>query len=180
MNEKQASHPGGAAVVRDCLPDDLAAIGRIYAHYVLHGTATFEEVPPTLADWQRKFGEIRDLGLPFLVAEAGGDVVGYTLSSRWRPRPAYRFTVEDSVYVAHDLRGRGTGGLLLDALLARCEAIGVRQVIAVIAIGDDPGSVELHERRGFSHAGRLVRVGFKFGRWLDTVLMQRSLGGEVG
>ena len=179
MEAEHTRHEPAAAVVRDCRPDDLVAVQRIYAHYVLHGTATFEEVPPAQADWERKLGEIRDLGLPFLVAEAGGEVVGYTFCSRWRPRPAYRFTVEDSVYVTPGLLGRGIGGRLLDALLARCEAMGVRQVIAVIAIGDDPGSVALHERRGFGYAGRLVGVGFKFDRWIDTVLMQRSLGDDV-
>lgn len=168
-----------APAVRVCVPDDLAAVARIYGHYVLHSTATFEEEPPTLADWGKRLSDIAESSLPFLVAEVDGDVLGYAYCSRWRPRPAYRQTVEDSVYVAPEAVGRGIGTALLEALLARCEAAGVRQMIAVIATereGRGGASQALHERHGFRPAGRLVAVGFKHGRWLDTIMMQRSLG----
>lgn len=163
-------------IVRACQAADLAAIETIYAHYVLHGTATFEEVPPGPDYWHERLREITDLGLPFLVAELGGEVLGYAYCTRWRPRPGYRYTAEDSVYVAHDAVGRGIGSLLLPALLAGCEAAGIRQVIAVIASGDDAASLALHRRFGFEQVGRLAAVGFKFGRWLDTTVMQRPLG----
>jgi phosphinothricin acetyltransferase len=162
--------------IRPCVEEDLPAVQRIYAHYVLHGTATFETLPPTLGDWQRKLVEIRSVDLPFLVATLSGEVIAYAFCSRWRPRPAYRFTVEDSIYVAPEAIGRGIGSRLLPALLAECEAIGARQVIAVIAIGDTTPSLGLHARCGFREVGRLTAVGFKFDRWLDTVLMQRAVG----
>ena len=168
----------GPPIVRACKAGDLAAIERIYAHYVLHGTATFEEVPPGSDYWRERLDEITGLGLPFLVGEFRGEVLGYAYCTRWRPRPGYRYTAEDSVYVAHEAVGRGIGSLLLPALLAGCEAAGIRQVIAVIASGDDAASLALHRRFGFEQVGRLTAVGFKFGRWLDTTLMQRQLGSE--
>lgn len=142
---------------------------------------TFEEVPPTTADWQRKLDDLAGRNLPFLVAEQGGTVAGYAYASPWRPRPAYRHTVEDSVYLSPGLTGRGLGRALLGALLAGCEQAGARQVIAVIAdIGGgapvSSASVALHQRFGFEPAGRLRQVGRKHGRWIDTVLMQRDLG----
>jgi phosphinothricin acetyltransferase len=164
-----------APIVRACVADDLAAIQRIYAHYVLRGTATFEEVPPGPDYWRERLQDVTELGLPFLVADLGGEVLGYAYCTRWRPRPGYRFAAEDSVYVAPEVLGRGIGSLLLPGLLAGCEAAGIRQVIAVVASGDDAASLALHRRFGFKVAGRLVAVGFKFGRWLDTTLMQRSL-----
>jgi L-amino acid N-acyltransferase YncA len=164
-----------APAIRRCEDEDLPAIQAIYSHYVLHGTATFETVPPLLGDWQRKKAEVESVELPFLVATIDGEVVGYSYCSRWRPRPAYRFTVEDSIYVAHDRIGHGIGSLLLPALLAECEAIGVPQVIAVIAVDDVTPSLGLHRRFGFRDVGRLTAVGYKFDRWLDTVLMQKAL-----
>ena len=170
------THEGAMPVIRLCVSDDLAAVERIYAHYVVNTTTTFEEDPPTLADWQRRLGEITEAGLPFLVAEVDGAVVGYGYCTKWRSlRPAYRHTAEDSVYVDVEKVGRGFGTLLLRALLTGCEAAGIRQVIAVVATGWDAASMALHRRCGFVEAGRLVGVGYKHGRWLDTVLMQRSL-----
>jgi L-amino acid N-acyltransferase YncA len=166
----------GTPAIRACTEDDLPAVQRIYSHYVLHGTATFETLPPNLGDWQRKLAEIEEVGLPFLVATIAGEVAGYAFCSRWRPRPAYRFTVEDSIYVAPERVGQGIGSKLLPALLAECEAIGARQVIAVIAVGDTTPSLGLHARFGFREVGRLTSVGYKFDRWLDTVLMQKAIG----
>jgi len=165
-------------IVRTAAPEDLAALRDIYAHYVLHSTATFEEVPPTRDEWRRRMAEIAAQGLPLLAAEAGGVIAGYAYGTRWRSRTAYRHTIEDSVYVAPGAVGRGIGSLLLRELLIRCAAAGRKQVIAVIADGAEaPASVALHRRHGFDDAGRLVAVGFKHGCWLDTILMQRSLDG---
>lgn len=167
---------GGGVAIRPCVADDLPAIERINAHYVRTSTATFEEEPPGTDYWRQRHREVTEAGLPFLVAEADGKVVGYACASRWRPRPGYRFTAEDSVYVAPGLAGRGIGTLLLAALLKRSEEAGVREVIAVIATGDGAASLALHRHFGFRQVGRLENVGFKFGRWLDTIVMQRSLG----
>ncbi len=161
-------------IVRACLDEDLPAIQAIYSHYVLTAVATFEIVPPTLGDWQRKKAEIESYGLPFLVATIDDELVGYAYCSRWRPRPAYRFTVEDSIYVAPQAVGRGVGSALLPALLAEAAAVGARQVVAVIS-GEVKPSLALHARFGFREAGRLHAVGYKFDRWLDTVLMQKAL-----
>ena len=168
-----------APAIRPCADEDLPAIQAIYAHYVLTGTATFETVPPTLGDWQRKKAEIESYGLPFLVATIDDEVVGYAYCSRWRPRPAYRFTVEDSIYVAPHAMSRGIGSALLPALLVECAAVGARQVVAVISVSEFAPSLGLHARFGFREAGRLTNVGYKFDRWLDTVLMQRSLGPDA-
>jgi L-amino acid N-acyltransferase YncA len=162
------------AVIRAAVPADLEAVAAIYAHYVTTSVATFEEVPPTPADWRRRLDDLADRKLPFLVAEAGG-VCGYAYASPWRPKPAYRYTVEDTVYVSPAHLGRGLGGALLGALLAACTDAGARQVIAVIADTGDDVSAALHRRLGFVESGRLSRVGYKHGRWLDTVLMQREL-----
>jgi L-amino acid N-acyltransferase YncA len=169
-----ALHP----VVRPCDDEDLHAIQAIYSHYVLHSVATFETVPPTLGDWQRKKAEIEAVGLPFLVATIDEAVVGYAYCSRWRPRPAYRFTVEDSIYVAQEAVGRGIGSRLLPALLSESAGVGARQCVAVISVSETAPSLGLHARFGFREAGRLTAVGYKFDRWLDTVLMQRAIGPE--
>ncbi|WP_158884338.1 GNAT family N-acetyltransferase [Amycolatopsis anabasis] len=168
-------HSTIAKVVRPASPDDLDSITEIYAHYVRTSVATFELTAPDRAEWERRFASVAETGLPFLVAESAGEVAGYAYCSPWKTRPAYRQTAEDSVYVAPGSAGLGFGGRLLDELLARCAATGIREMIAVIADGGDPASAELHRRRGFTEAGRLTRVGFKHGRWLDTVLWQRSL-----
>jgi L-amino acid N-acyltransferase YncA len=163
-------------VVRPAVAADLEQVASIFAHYVTTSVATFEEVPPTAADWRRRLEELTGRNLPFLVAEAGGAVGGYAYASPWRPKPAYRHTVEDTVYVSPGHTGRGLGSALLGALLAGCERSGARQVIAVIADGGSGASAALHRRFGFTEAGRLTGVGRKHGRWIDTVLMQRELG----
>jgi L-amino acid N-acyltransferase YncA len=165
--------------VRAAVPADTEQIAAIYAHYVTTSVATFEEVPPTAADWQRRLDDLDDRNLPFLVAATGigyGQVCGYAHASPWRPKPAYRHTVEDTVYVSPGHTGAGLGSALLGALLIACEQAGVRQVIAVIADTGSGASAALHRRFGFTEAGRLSGVGRKHGRWIDTVLMQRAIG----
>lgn len=162
-------------VIRSAWPQDLPAVARIYAHYVGSSVSTFHESAPTISDWHTTFWQVAERGLPFLVAEIEGEIVGYAYCSPWRSRPAYRYTVEDSVYVMPQVAGRGVGRQLLDELLQHCRQCGVRQVIAVIVDTPDPASAALHKRCGFARAGQLSQVGFKQGQWLNTVLMQRSL-----
>jgi len=162
--------------VRDADDRDLAAIQAIYAHHVLHGLATFEEVPPSTAELGARRAAVLALGLPYLVAEAGGAVVGYCYATSYRPRPAYRYTIEDTVYIADGLGGRGIGAALLAALIARCEAGAWRQMIAIIGDSGNAGSIALHRRLGFELVGTLRSTGFKLGRWVDSVMMQRALG----
>jgi L-amino acid N-acyltransferase YncA len=162
--------------VRAAVPADVEQVAAIYAHYVRTSVATFEEVPPAAADWRRRLDDLAGRDLPFLVAAAGAVVGGYAYAAPWRPKPAYRYTVEDTVYVSPGYTGRGLGGALLGALLAGCERTGARQVIAVIADTGSEASIALHRRFGFAEAGRLRGVGRKHGRWIDTVLMQRDLG----
>jgi L-amino acid N-acyltransferase YncA len=164
-------------VVRAAVGADLEDVAAIYAHYVTTSVTTFEEVPPTPEDWRLKLDDLAARKLPFLVAEAADSSVGgYAYASPWRPKPAYRYTVEDTVYVSPAHTGRGLGRALLGALLAACADAGARQVIAVIADSGSDASIALHRRLGFAQAGRLSSVGRKQGRWLDTVLMQRELG----
>jgi L-amino acid N-acyltransferase YncA len=180
--EQGAALPTQQPVVRPAVPADLEQIAAICAHYVMTSVATFEEVPPSVADWRRRLDDLAGRNLPFLVAEAGavpGSVGGYAYASPWRPKPAYRHTVEDTVYVSPGHTGRGLGGALLGRLLTGCEQAGARQVIAVIADTGDDASTALHRRFGFAHAGRLSGVGRKHGRWIDTILMQRGLGASV-
>jgi L-amino acid N-acyltransferase YncA len=161
--------------VQRAVADDLDAIADIYAHHVRTGVATFEIEPPDARKWRRQFDAVLDSGLPFLTAERNGDIAGYAYCVQWKSRPAYRHTVEDSVYLAPDAVGHGVGGRLLDALLAGCTDAGVRQVIAVIVDTNADASLALHRNRGFVEADRLTAVGFKHNRWLDTVLLQRTL-----
>jgi len=172
--------PTPQAVVRAAVPADAEQVAAIFAHYVTTSVATFEEVAPTAADWRRRLDELAGQNLPFLVAEdegSGGSVCGFAYASPWRPKPAYRHTVEDTVYLSPGHTGRGIGSALLGGLLAGCAAAGARQVIAVIAdTGSDDASAALHRRFGFTQAGRLCGVGRKHGRWIDTVLMQKDLG----
>ena len=163
-------------IVRDTEDADLPTIQTIYAHEVLHGLATFEEVPPTIDGLLTRRAGIVKLALPYLTAELGGEVVGYSYAAPYRPRLAYRYTLEDTVYVAEGMQGRGIGQALLSALIARCEPAPWRQMIAVIGDSDNAGSIALHQRLGFRNVGTLDAVGFKLGRWVDTVLMQRALG----
>ena len=154
---------------------DLTTVAQIYAHYVTTSVATFEVDPPDAEEWHRRFTAVDAAGLPFLVAERDGAVAGYAYCAPWKTRPAYRATVEDSVYVAPWAVGRGCGAELLEVLLERCRTAGIREVIAVVADSGDPASFALHRRFGFAEAGRLARVGFKHDRFVDTVLLQRSL-----
>ena len=165
-----------SAIVRDSRKADLPAVLDIYAREVCGGLATFEQVPPSLDDMEARRRQILDRGLPYLVAERDGAVVGYAHAGPHRPRPAYRYAVEDSVYVARDMHGRGIGGALLRALIGRCESGPWRQMVAVIGDSGNAASIGLHERLGFRHVGILEAVGFKLGRWVDTVVMQRPLG----
>jgi L-amino acid N-acyltransferase YncA len=162
--------------VRPACPADLEQVAEIFGWYAVNSLATFEEFPRPRSEWARHAGELAGLGLPFLVAETDGEIAGYAYAGPWRRKPAYRLTVENSVFVAHGRTGSGIGRLLLTELLTKCGEAGLRQVIAVIADSGDPASVGLHLACGFTQAGRLDGVGFKQGRWIDTLLMQRTLG----
>jgi phosphinothricin acetyltransferase len=170
--------PSPQAVVRAAVPADAEPVAAIFAHYVATSVATFEEVAPAAADWRRRLDDLAARNLPFLVAEAEGDraVCGFAYASPWRPKPAYRHTVEDTVYLSPGHTGRGIGSALLGTLLAGCAEAGARQVIAVIADTGSDASAALHRRFGFTQAGLLSGVGRKHGRWIDTVLMQKDLG----
>jgi phosphinothricin acetyltransferase len=161
--------------VRDARDDDIATIQAIYAHHVLHGTASFEEEAPSLEEIARRRGDVLARGLPYLVAEVDGRVVGYSYASPYRARPAYRFSIENSVYVEHGRSRGGVGRALLTALIDRCEQGPWRQMIAVIGDSANAASIGLHADLGFRNVGTFTDVGFKFGRWLDSVLMQRAL-----
>lgn len=163
-------------LIRDATAGDLPAITTIYAHHVLHGTGTFEEVAPDAAEMATRLAAVRDRGLPWLVAEGEGAVQGYGYLTPFRDRSAYRFTVENSVYVRDDIRGQGVGKLLVAALIARAEALGLRQMFAVIGDGENAGSIGLHASLGFRQVGVMRAAGTKFGRWLDVVIMQRAVG----
>ena len=173
----RASAPGAAAqlLVRDSREADLPAIRDLYAREVLQGLASFEEVPPSLDEMAARRRAVLGLGLPHLAAELNGRLVGFSYAAPYRPRPAYRHTVENSVYVAPGQRGRGVGRALLTALIERCEAGPWRQMVAVIGDSGNAGSIGLHARLGFRRVGTLQDVGFKLGRFVDTVLMQRPL-----
>ena len=162
--------------VRASRAEDVPAIQAIYAHHVLHGLASFEEIPPDVQEMGRRREEILGRGLPYLVATIDGLVVGYAYASPYRTRSAYRYTLEDSVYIAPDRLGRGIGRALLGALIPLCEAAGYRQIVAVIGDSGNAGSIGLHAAFGFARVGALPSVGFKLGRWVDSVLMQRPLG----
>jgi phosphinothricin acetyltransferase len=155
---------------------DIAAIQAIYAHHVLHGLASFELEPPSVAEMRRRFDAVTGAGYPYLVAATGDAVVGYAYASAYRTRPGYRYTVEDSVYVAAEAIGGGVGRLLLTALIDGCERLGYRQMLAVIGDSANTASIALHSGCGFAPCGTLRSVGFKFGRWVDSVIMQRALG----
>jgi L-amino acid N-acyltransferase YncA len=155
---------------------DLSAITEIYEHAVRHGTATFELVPPDLAEMTRRYRALIDGGFPYFVATIDQSVVGYAYAGAYRPRPAYRFTVENSIYLRPSSHRRGIGLQLLQRLIIECEARGYRQMIAVIGDSANAGSIGVHTKTGFTLIGTHPNVGFKFGRWLDTVMMQRSLG----
>ena len=167
----------GAFAIRDASADDIPAVTAIYETYVRTSVATFEEVPPDVAEIGARFDRVRRLGLPWLVAETvDGTIVGYAYAAPFRDRSAYRYVVEDSIYVAADRIRKGIGSALLGELIERCTALGKRQMIAVVGGSQTVGSIGLHGRLGFRVAGVLPSFGFKFGDWADTVLMTRSLG----
>ncbi len=162
--------------IRPSLTADLPAITALYAHHVLHGTGTFELEVPDEAAMAGRHADVVDKGLPWLVAEDQTGLLGFAYANHFRPRRAYRFCVEDSIYLAPSAMRRGTGRLLLAELMARCEALGARQMLAVIGDLQNTGSIALHQALGFEHTGVLKASGWKFERWLDVILMQRSLG----
>jgi len=162
--------------IRDATPDDIAGIQAVYAHHVLQGLGTFETTPPGVEEMQRRHAQVTADGFPYLVAEDAGRILGFAYANHFRTRTAYRNTVEDSIYVAADAMGRGVGTGLLSALVERCAALGLRQMLAVIGDSGNAGSIGVHRRCGFEHTGVLKAVGRKFDRWVDVVIMQRALG----
>jgi len=172
-----AASPGGVSqvVIRDAAEEDVTGVQRIYAHHVLHGLATFEEIPPSLHELLARRVSVITAGLPYLIAECSGEIVGYCHATSYHPRSAYRHTIEDSVYVAEGLCRRGIGSALLATLVSRCESGPWRQMIAYIGNSANTASIALHRRMGFRLVGTLSSVGLKSGRWVDVVLMQRSL-----
>jgi phosphinothricin acetyltransferase len=162
--------------LRPARAEDFPAIQAIYAWHVLNGLATFEEVPPDAAEMARRHTEVVGHGLPYVVAEADGRLLGYAYAGLYRARSAYRFAVEDSIYLDPEATGRGVGRRLLDRLIEASTAAGARQMLAVIGDSGNAASIAVHARAGFAHVGTFRSVGFKFGRWVDTVMMQRPLG----
>ncbi|HWF01706.1 MAG TPA: GNAT family N-acetyltransferase [Caulobacteraceae bacterium] len=162
--------------LRDATAGDAAAIALIYAHHVLHGAGTFEEDPPPATEIASRMAAVQAQGRPYLVAERDGRAAGFAYAVQFRPRPAYRFTVEDSVYVAADAVGQGVGRALLTELIARCEGAGMRQMVGIIGDSANLASIRLHEALGFRRIGTAPAMGWKHGRWVDVVWMQRALG----
>lgn len=178
--EETAGPERSAPAVRAAQIGDMEAVAEVYAHYVAHSVATFDTEPRSADTWRALWKDSRDAGRPFLVAELDGAVAGYAMVGPWKPKPAYRQTAEDSIYLAPSATGRGAGRALLEGLLSAAEEAGLREVVAVIADtpehGQGAASRALHARAGFTEIGRMPRVGRKHGMWVDTVLMQRSLG----
>nr|WP_237173613.1 GNAT family N-acetyltransferase [Paracandidimonas lactea] len=166
--------------IRDATPDDIASVQAIYAHHVLNSIYTFEEIPPTVDEMRQRLDKITNQGLPFLVAVLDGVVVGYAYAGLYRPRIAYRYTLEDSIYLSPQQSGKGLGKVLLAELLRRCEQGPWRQMIAVIAGHDNRSSISLHRSLGFAYVGAQPATGYKLGRWIDVVFMQRALGAGSG
>ena len=164
--------------VRSCTLQDMAEVAAIYAHHVLTGTASFEDIPPSLEEMNARRAAVLAHGCPYLVAERGGRIAGYAYAGEFRTRPAYRFTVENTVYLEPSAARAGVGRVLMNEVIARCGQAGFRQMIAVIG-GENPASVAFHAALGFRCVGQMAAVGFKFGRWLDTTVMQRGLGQEA-
>ena len=166
----------GPLILRDSTPADVLACADIYREAVRNGTGTFELEEPDDAEMARRRDAILAQGLPWLVAERDGRVLGYAYANQFRPRRAYRFCVEDSIYLSPAARGQGAGRMLLAELIARCEALGIRQMLAVIGDSENGGSIGVHKACGFEHTGTFAAAGWKFERWLDVVMMQRRLG----
>lgn len=162
--------------IREATLADMPAVQALYAHYVLNELATFELVPPSLEEMCARRQAILDTGLPYLVAELNGGIVGYAYAATYRPRPAYRYTVEDSVYLSPGHTGQGIGAALLAEVIRRCERGPWRQMVAVITQGGTNGSADMHRKLGFVEVGRMPDVGYKFNRWVGTLVMQRALG----
>jgi phosphinothricin acetyltransferase len=162
--------------IRPSRDEDIAQITAIYGHHALHSTGTFETTPPAEADMAARRADVLAKGLPYLVAEDGGELLGFAYCQWFKPRPAYRFSAEDSIYLHPDARGRGIGKLLLTELSGHAEAMGIRKLIAVIGDSGNAGSIGVHRTCGFSHVGLFKSCGWKFGRWLDIVLMEKALG----
>jgi L-amino acid N-acyltransferase YncA len=163
-------------IIRPSLETDIPAIQAIYAHHVLHGTGTFETEPPTVADMAARRADVLAKNLPYLVLEQAGRVVGFAYANWFKPRPAYRFSVEDSIYLAHDVGGQGLGKLLLTELLAQLERAGIRKSMAVIGDSENKGSIGVHRACGFTMIGTVKSCGWKFGQWRDIVMMEKTLG----
>jgi L-amino acid N-acyltransferase YncA len=162
--------------IRPSREEDIPAITAIYSHHVLHGTGTFETTPPTAADMAGRRADVLSKGLPYLVSEENGKVIGFAYCTWFKPRPAYRFSAEDSIYMADGTGGKGHGRALLEALAAQAQAVGIRKLIAVIGDSANAGSVGVHRAVGFNPVGILKSCGWKFGKWLDVVLMEKALG----
>lgn len=176
LRKPAAPEPAFEYTIRAARPADLPAVREIYNYYVANSTVTFDEDPMTLREWRQKFAYLDKLKMPFLVAESpSGQLLGYALVSPWKQKRAYRFTVENSIYLGPAASGKGLGRALLTELIARSKAAGLKEMIAVIADQGAEASIALHEKFGFTEIGRMGRVGFKFDRWLGTVLLQRSL-----
>lgn len=171
----EMNHAHEGVSIRPAIPADCQAVAELYGGYVRESLANFELVAPSSEDWKAKLKDLNQLGLPFLVAINGQDLVGYALATPWRPRPGYRFTVEDSIYISPHCTGRGLGRWLMAELIAAARAWGAKQVIAVIADSGEPASAALHLGAGFVEVGRLRQVGFKQGRWVDILLLQLTL-----
>ncbi|MDD2917405.1 GNAT family N-acetyltransferase [Rhodoferax sp.] len=163
-------------IIRPCQTDDIAQITAIYAHHVLHGTGTFEIDPPSEADMAQRRTDVLSKALPYLVVVDGSQTLGFAYCNWFKPRPAYRFSAEDSIYLAPAAVGQGLGRTLLAELMAQAERAGVRKLIAVIGDSNNLGSINVHRSAGFDHVGTLKSCGWKFGRWLDVVMMDKALG----
>lgn len=164
------------SLIRPSRDEDLPAITAIYAHHVLHGTGSFETDPPSLEDMTARRADVLSKGLPYLVAEQDGKIAGFAYGNWFKPRPAYRYSVEDSVYLAPDLQRQGLGRALLSELLVRCEAAGIRKVMAIVGDSANAGSVGVHQSLGFTPVGTIESCGWKLGAWRDIVIMQKTLG----
>jgi L-amino acid N-acyltransferase YncA len=163
-------------LIRPSRDEDLPALTAIYGHHVLHSTGTFETEPPSVADMTARRADVLSKGLPYLVAEEDGRIAGFAYGNWFKPRPAYRYSVEDSIYLAPDLHRKGLGRALLTELLARCEAVGIRKMMAIIGDSANAGSVGVHLALGFTQVGIVESCGWKFGAWRDIVIMQKTLG----
>lgn len=179
LSATQAGQPldtSNAETIRAATSEDVEQIQQIYAHHVLSSTTTFEEIPPSVEEMTHRLQAVHDEGLPWLVAEREGRIIGYCYAAPYRPRPAYRYTIEDSIYLADGESGKGTGCALLTELIEQCEKGPWRQIIAVIAGTQNQNSIALHRKLGFAHVGTQPETGYKFGQWIDVVFMQRALG----